>query len=300
MADVASLASGFSLLGAIQLHTPPPLLNDLFLELHLCSCFTSLRSQDGSLLSDYQSPQLDDCFHAAVHDYSKEPSQHYPGVISGTQGEPKSGWPDQDSIPGSSECESIRLDCSTPAEVNQVRFSAGLPLDFRVRESSAGGRRARRRIKMRYQLASSVFDRRQIRSPAGQGRVSTAILRKKCCIWAGHYPVRKLPAGAAQHNFVTNNTIEINEFSFDLVLDHDASVNWHERRVEEIWAALNIRVLRAVSTHQRRNEKVREKPEIPEKTRRPASSSGAIPTCENPERIGRGLKPVRLGGRRAV
>ncbi|KAJ8881254.1 hypothetical protein PR048_017730 [Dryococelus australis] len=44
----------------------------------------------------------------------------------------------------------------------------------------------------------------------------------------------------------------------------------------------------------------RGKREIPEKTRRLAVSSGTIPTCESPEWFGRGLNPVRLGGRRAV
>ncbi|KAJ8881592.1 hypothetical protein PR048_018077 [Dryococelus australis] len=38
---------------------------------------------------------------------------------------------------------------------------------------------------------------------------------------------------------------------------------------------------------------------IPEKTRRPAASSGTITTCETPGVFGRGLSPVRLGGRRA-
>ncbi|KAJ8870032.1 hypothetical protein PR048_029043 [Dryococelus australis] len=40
--------------------------------------------------------------------------------------------------------------------------------------------------------------------------------------------------------------------------------------------------------------------QIPEKTRRPAASSGTIPTCENPERPRRESNPVRVGGRRVV
>ncbi|KAJ8895261.1 hypothetical protein PR048_000586 [Dryococelus australis] len=70
---------------------------------------------------------------------------------------------------------------------------------------------------------------------------------------------------------------------------------------EEIWEALNIKVLRAdegeVSSP---GMKGRSKREIRKKTRRPAASSGTIPTCENPEWTGRELKPVRLGKRRAV
>ncbi|KAJ8872087.1 hypothetical protein PR048_025688 [Dryococelus australis] len=57
----------------------------------------------------------------------------------------------------------------------------------------------------------------------------------------------------------------------------------------EIWAALNIEVLKDDEDEARR------KLEIPEKTGRPAESSGTISTCENP-----GSDPVHLGGRRVV
>ncbi|KAJ8881531.1 hypothetical protein PR048_018013 [Dryococelus australis] len=49
----------------------------------------------------------------------------------------------------------------------------------------------------------------------------------------------------------------------------------------EIWVALNIEVLRATEGDASVGMQGRGKWEIPEKTRRPAASSGTIPTCEN-------------------
>ncbi|KAJ8874829.1 hypothetical protein PR048_022718 [Dryococelus australis] len=62
----------------------------------------------------------------------------------------------------------------------------------------------------------------------------------------------------------------------------------------EIWKAINNNVLRADEGEMRREWSsagmhAREKREISEKTRRPAASSGTIPTCEHPN-------PVCLGG----
>ncbi|KAJ8870664.1 hypothetical protein PR048_029687 [Dryococelus australis] len=55
-----------------------------------------------------------------------------------------------------------------------------------------------------------------------------------------------------------------------------------------------------VSMEQRSNEMAGETGEIPEKTRRPATSSATIPTCDNPAATPSGIEPVRLGGRRDV
>ncbi|KAJ8898468.1 hypothetical protein PR048_003828 [Dryococelus australis] len=73
---------------------------------------------------------------------------------------------------------------------------------------------------------------------------------------------------------------------------------------EEIWTALNIEVLRADEGEARlvwssAGLKGRGKRKIPEKTRRPAASSGTIPTSGNPGDPRPGLNPVRHGGRRA-
>ncbi|KAJ8870213.1 hypothetical protein PR048_029229 [Dryococelus australis] len=51
---------------------------------------------------------------------------------------------------------------------------------------------------------------------------------------------------------------------------------------EEIWAALNIEVLRANEDKVSTRKQGLRKREIPQKTLRPAPSSGTIPTCENP------------------
>ncbi|KAJ8888407.1 hypothetical protein PR048_007897 [Dryococelus australis] len=69
-----------------------------------------------------------------------------------------------------------------------------------------------------------------------------------------------------------------------LVLQLDATEEF--KLQVRIWAALNIEVLRAdegeVSIEQHQKWKGRGEREIPEKTSRPAASSGTIPTCENP------------------
>ncbi|KAJ8866582.1 hypothetical protein PR048_032441 [Dryococelus australis] len=64
----------------------------------------------------------------------------------------------------------------------------------------------------------------------------------------------------------------------------------------EIWAALNIEVLRAdESAVTKAGIQVRGKWEIPEKTRRPAASYGTIPTCENPRATPPGIEPGSPG-----
>ncbi|KAJ8873410.1 hypothetical protein PR048_024226 [Dryococelus australis] len=57
---------------------------------------------------------------------------------------------------------------------------------------------------------------------------------------------------------------------------------------EEIWAALNIDVLRVDEGEVSAGMQYRGRRESTEKTRRPAAYSGTIPTCENPPGIERG------------
>ncbi|KAJ8880399.1 hypothetical protein PR048_016868 [Dryococelus australis] len=60
---------------------------------------------------------------------------------------------------------------------------------------------------------------------------------------------------------------------------------------EDIWTALNIEVLRADEGESDAGMQGRGKREIPEKTCRPAASSGTIPTCEDPEAAPPGNEP---------
>ncbi|KAJ8879956.1 hypothetical protein PR048_020577 [Dryococelus australis] len=60
---------------------------------------------------------------------------------------------------------------------------------------------------------------------------------------------------------------------------------------EEIWAALNIEVLRDDEGEVNAEIQGPGKREIPEKTRRPAASSGTNPTCENPGANPPGIDP---------
>ncbi|KAJ8880952.1 hypothetical protein PR048_017425 [Dryococelus australis] len=65
------------------------------------------------------------------------------------------------------------------------------------------------------------------------------------------------------------------------------------RQSEEIWAALNIEILRADEGEYGAASECKGwgKRDIPEKTRRPAASPGTIPTCENPEATLPGIEP---------
>ncbi|KAJ8866503.1 hypothetical protein PR048_032346 [Dryococelus australis] len=66
----------------------------------------------------------------------------------------------------------------------------------------------------------------------------------------------------------------------------------------DIWAALNVEVLRAdVGDWSSAGMKGQGKRDIPEKTRRPTASSDAIPTCENPGVTSRReSNPIPFGG----
>ncbi|KAJ8870276.1 hypothetical protein PR048_029297 [Dryococelus australis] len=65
-------------------------------------------------------------------------------------------------------------------------------------------------------------------------------------------------------------------------------------RSGEIWAALNIEVLRADEGETSARMQRRGKLEIPEETRRPTASYGTIPTCENPGATAPGIEPGSL------
>ncbi|KAJ8894896.1 hypothetical protein PR048_000203 [Dryococelus australis] len=62
--------------------------------------------------------------------FVRNPTQHSPGVITENHGEPKSGWPNQESNPDPPECESRAtvaelLPCSPPPRAIRIRSPAG-------------------------------------------------------------------------------------------------------------------------------------------------------------------------------
>ncbi|KAJ8870164.1 hypothetical protein PR048_029177 [Dryococelus australis] len=91
----------------------------------------------------------------------------------------------------------------------------------------------------------------------------------------------------------SNFSEALQEFCFQDIPPPQANqTNFRVHQSEEIWTALNIEVLNADEAAS--ELKGGGKREISEKTHRPTTSSGTIPTCENPGWPGRGLNPNRL------